>query len=121
MRFGVNYTPAVGWFHSWLDFSPSDTARDLEAIASLGADHVRIFPLWPVVQPNRTLIRASALRDVATVVDLAGSFGLDVNVDALQGHLSSFDFVPSWLDSWHRRNMFTDPDVVASTAAYVEA
>lgn len=121
MRFGVNYTPAVGWFHSWLDFSAADTARDLEAIASLGADHVRIFPLWPVVQPNRTLIRASALRDVATVVDIAGSFGLDVNVDALQGHLSSFDFVPSWLDSWHRRNMFTDPEVVASTAAYVEA
>ncbi|GGL09746.1 hypothetical protein JOE58_000173 [Curtobacterium luteum] len=121
MRFGVNYTPAVGWFHSWLDFSASDTARDLEAIASLGADHVRIFPLWPVVQPNRTLIRPQALRDVATVVDIAGSFGLDVNVDALQGHLSSFDFVPSWLDSWHRRNMFTDPEVVASTAAYVEA
>lgn len=121
MRFGVNYTPSVGWFHSWLDFSPSDTARDLEAIASLGADHVRVFPLWPVVQPNRTLIRQQALDDVATVVDLAGSFGLDVNVDALQGHLSSFDFVPSWLDSWHRRNMFTDPDVVASTAAYVRA
>ncbi|MFS2029115.1 glycosyl hydrolase, partial [Curtobacterium sp. CT11-45] len=121
MRFGVNHTPSVGWFHSWLDFSPSDTARDMEQIASLGADHVRIFPLWPVVQPNRTLIRRSALRDVATVVDIAGSFGLDVNVDALQGHLSSFDFVPSWLESWHRRNMFTDPDVVASTAAYVEA
>jgi len=121
MRFGVNHTPSVGWFHSWLDFSPADTARDMEQIASLGADHVRIFPLWPVVQPNRTLIREAALRDVATVVDIAGSFGLDVNVDALQGHLSSFDFVPSWLDSWHRRNMFTDPDVVASTAAYVEA
>ncbi|MGU3411632.1 glycoside hydrolase 5 family protein [Microbacterium sp. M1A1_1b] len=121
MRFGVNYTPSVGWFHSWLDFSASDTARDLEAIASLGADHVRVFPLWPVVQPNRTLIRQQALDDVRTVVDLAGSFGLDVNVDALQGHLSSFDFLPSWLDSWHRRNMFTDPDVVASTGAYVRA
>ncbi|WP_022907482.1 glycoside hydrolase 5 family protein [Curtobacterium sp. B18] len=121
MRFGVNHTPSVGWFHSWLDFSPSDTARDMEQIASLGADHVRIFPLWPVVQPNRTLIRRQALADVATVVDIAGSFGLDVNVDALQGHLSSFDFVPSWLDSWHRRNMFTDPAVVTSTATYVEA
>ena len=121
MRFGVNYTPAVGWFHSWLDFSAEDTARDLAQIASLGVDHVRVFPLWPVVQPNRTLIRPAALADVATVVDIAGSLGLDVNVDALQGHLSSFDFVPSWLDSWHRRNMFADPDVVASTAAYVEA
>ncbi|KQO61195.1 glycoside hydrolase 5 family protein [Curtobacterium sp. Leaf261] len=121
MRFGVNYTPAVGWFHSWLDFTPSDVARDLEQIASLGVDHVRIFPLWPLIQPNRTLIRSSALEDVATVVDIAGSFGLDVNVDALQGHLSSFDFVPSWLESWHRRNMFTEPSVVASTASYVEA
>lgn len=74
MRFGVNHTPSNGWFHSWLDFSPSDTARDLEAIAGLGADHVRVFPLWPVVQPNRTLIRPSALEDVATVVDIAGSF-----------------------------------------------
>jgi len=118
-RFGVNYTPSSGWFHSWLDFSPSDTARDFEAIASLGADHVRIFPLWPIIQPNRTLIRPRALDDVAQTVEIAGSFGLDVNVDALQGHLSSFDFVPSWLDSWHRRNLFTDPDVVASTGEYV--
>lgn len=121
MRFGVNYTPSVGWFHSWLDFSPSDTARDLEAIAELGVDHIRVFPLWPLVQPNRALIRPNALRDVVRTVELAAEFGLDVNVDALQGHLSSFDFVPSWLESWHRRNMFSDPDVVASTAEYVNS
>lgn len=121
MRFGVNYTPSGGWFHSWLDFSPSDVARDLEAIAGLGVDHVRIFPLWPLVQPNRTLIRPAALRDVAQTVAIAGSFGLDVNVDGLQGHLSSFDFVPTWLSTWHRRGMFTDPDVIGSTADYLRA
>lgn len=119
MRFGVNYTPSNGWFHSWLDFSRAAVARDLHEIKSLGVDHIRVFPLWPLVQPNRTLIRAKAIDDVLAVVDIAGQMELDVNVDALQGHLSSFDFVPSWLESWHRRNMFTDSDVVESTAAYV--
>lgn len=121
MRFGVNYTPSHGWFHSWLDFSPADTRRDLSAVASLGVDHIRLMPLWPLIQPNRGLIRQRALDDVATVVDIAGDLGLDVNVDALQGHLSSFDFVPAWLSSWHRRNLFTDPEVVGSLVDYVRA
>ena len=119
MRAGVNYTPSHGWFHSWLELDLDRVARDLDQVASLGVDHVRIFPLWPVVQPNRTLVRERALDDVVAVVDVAARAGLDVSVDAVQGHLSSFDFVPSWLESWHRRNLFTDPDVVASTAEYV--
>ncbi len=121
MRFGVNYTPRVGWFHHWLDFSADDVARDLDAISQLGVDHIRIFPLWPLVQPNRSLIRSTALADVERVIELAGARGLDVAVDGLQGHLSSFDFVPSWLTSWHRRDLFRDPEVIGSTAAYLEA
>lgn len=114
MRFGVNYTPSGSWFHSWLDFSAAQVSRDFDAIASLGLDHVRIFPLWPVLQPNRALIRHAAIADVVTVVELAAQRGLEVSVDVLNGHLSSYDFVPAWLVSWHARNMFTDPDVVAA-------
>lgn len=120
-RFGVNYTPRQGWFHSWLDLDLDSVGEDLAAIASLGVDHVRLFPLWPLLQPNRTLIRPRGLEDVRAVVDLAADLGLDVVVDALQGHLSSFDFVPSWLTTWHRRNMFTDPEVLAAEAALVRA
>lgn len=120
-RFGVNYTPRQGWFHSWLDLDLDAVGEDLQAVASLGTDHVRIFPLWPLLQPNRTLIRPRALDDVRAVVDVAQTVGLDVVVDAIQGHLSSFDFVPSWLATWHRRNMFTDPEVVASTAQMVHS
>lgn len=121
VRFGVNYTPRLGWFHSWLDLDLDAVGEDLTAIASLDVDHIRIFPLWPLLQPNRTLIRPRALDDVRAVVDLAAGLGLDVVVDAIQGHLSSFDFVPSWLTTWHRRNMFTDPEVVAATAHLVQA
>ena len=33
VRFGVNYTPRVGWFHHWLDFCADEVARDLDTIA----------------------------------------------------------------------------------------
>ncbi|MGW4506220.1 glycoside hydrolase 5 family protein [Streptomyces sp. NPDC004436] len=119
VRFGANYTPAQGWFHHWLDFDLDAVRGDLDAIAALGLDHVRVFPLWPVFQPNRALIRPRAVEQLVALADAAAERGLDVNVDGLQGHLSSFDFLPSWTRTWHRSNMFTAPDVVAGQEEYL--
>ncbi|QCX80491.1 hypothetical protein C9F11_34540 [Streptomyces sp. YIM 121038] len=118
-RFGANYTPSEGWFHHWLDFDLDSVRRDLDAIASLGLDHVRVFPIWPYFQPNRTLIRPRAVEQLVALADAAAERGLDVNVDGLQGHLSSFDFLPAWTQTWHRRNLFTDPDVVSGQREYL--
>ncbi|GAA5029758.1 glycoside hydrolase 5 family protein [Streptomyces siamensis] len=119
VRFGVNYTPSEGWFHHWLDFDLDSVRADLDSIAALGLDHVRVFPLWPLFQPNRTLIRPRAVEQLVALADAAAERGLDVNVDGLQGHLSSFDFLPAWTQTWHRRNIFTDPDVVEAQAEYL--
>ncbi|MFJ1967364.1 glycosyl hydrolase [Streptomyces sp. NPDC087903] len=116
LRFGVNYTPRRGWFHSWHDFDPAHAREDLAQIAGLGLDHVRVFHLWPLLQPNRTLVRTAAVDQLAHLVDLAGEAGLDVLVDGVQGHLSSFDFYPEWTRSWHHRNVFTDADAVEAQA-----
>ena len=121
LRFGANYTPSKDWMHSWLDFTPDDVRRDFAALAELGLDHVRVFPLWTVLQPNRTLIREKAVDDVRAMVDIAAEFGLDASVDVIQGHLSSFDFVPSWLFTWHDRNMFTDPAALDGQVSLVRA
>ncbi|MBL1119667.1 glycosyl hydrolase [Streptomyces sp. 110] len=121
LRFGVNYTPSQDWFYSWLDPDWGAARRDMKAIAALGLDHVRILPLWPVIQPNRSLIRRRALDEVRRMVEIAGMAGLDACVDVLQGHLSGFDFVPSWLANWHRRSMFSDPGAIAAQARLVEA
>ncbi|WP_369174244.1 glycosyl hydrolase [Streptomyces sp. R28] len=119
VRFGVNYTPSEGWFHHWLDFDLDSVRADLDSIAALGLDHIRVFPLWPYFQPNRSLIRPTAVEQLVQLVDAAAERGLDVNVDGLQGHLSSFDFLPAWTRTWHRRNLFTDPDVLDGQAAYL--
>ncbi|MDQ4213380.1 glycosyl hydrolase [Microbacterium capsulatum] len=120
LRFGANYTPSNEWMHSWLDLDLDDVRRDFAGLARLGLDHVRIFPLWPILQPNRTLIRAKAVADVRAVVDVAAEFGLDASVDVIQGHLSSFDFIPSWLFTWHDKNMFTHPLALSGQVALVE-
>jgi hypothetical protein len=116
MRFGVNYTPRVNWWHAWLDFQPSEIARDFEQIAALGLDHVRVFPVWSYFQPDRRHVRTQAIADLVRMVELAGAAGLDVQIDGLQGHLSSFDFYPPWTQTWHRRNVFTEPDVIEAQA-----
>lgn len=121
LRSGANYTPSTGWFYSWLDPDWSAVERDLAGVAALGLDHVRVLPLWPVLQPNRTQIRERALDDVRRTVEIAAAHGLDATVDVLQGHLSSFDFLPSWLATWHARNLFTDPEVVEAQVRLVDA
>ncbi|GAA1717907.1 cellulase family glycosylhydrolase [Isoptericola hypogeus] len=120
LRFGANYTPSQSWMYSWMDLDLDEVRRDFAGLAELGLDHVRVLPLWPVLQPNRTWVRPQAVDDVRRVVDAAAEHGLDASVDVIQGHLSSFDFVPAWLGSWHRTNMFTDPDAVAGQVLLVE-
>lgn len=121
MKFGVNYTPSGEWFYAWLDPQWDRVARDMRQIAELGADHVRIFPLWTLLQPNRTWINPKALADVRRMVEIGGEAGLDVYVDVIQGHLSSFDFVPSWLVSWHESSMFADEPAIEAQCALVAA
>ncbi len=121
MKVGVNYTPREGWFHSWLDLDVDAVRVDLEAIAGLGLDHIRVFPLWTLLQPDRGLVRERALDDVVALLDAAHEAGLDVWVDALNGHLSSFDFLPAWVTTWHRRNLFADPEVRSGQVHLVTA
>lgn len=119
LRFGANYTPRSQWMHAWMSLDLDEVRRDFAALAELGLDHVRVFPLWTLLQPNRTLIRQQAVDDVRAVVDVAAEAGLDASVDVIQGHLSSFDFIPSWLYTWHDKNMFTHPDALSGQAELI--
>src|SRR5579862_7915580 len=47
-RFGVNYTPSRNWWFCWNDWNADSIKRDLDAIAALGADHMRLMLIWQI-------------------------------------------------------------------------
>jgi len=110
-RFGVNYVPSNNWWYSWLDWDRESIKSDLEVIAGLGMDHIRIHCLWPTFQPNPAKVSKTALAHLVDLLGIADEVGLDVCVCVLDGWLSGFAFYPPWQKS---QNMFTAPSMIAA-------
>jgi hypothetical protein len=117
LRFGVNYVPSRHWWYSWVDWDAKAIADDLRAIAMLGMDHIRIHCLWPLFQPNSAYVSEIMLQRLGAFMEMADECNLDVCVTVLNGWLSGFVFLPNWVGPlWDgtRRNIFTDPEVIAA-------
>jgi hypothetical protein len=71
-RFGVNYTPSHNWWFCWNDWNPDPIKRDLDAIAGLGADHLRILLIWPFFQPNPKWVSQAHLERLDQLITLMG-------------------------------------------------
>jgi endo-1,4-beta-mannosidase len=111
LRFGVNYTPSENWWYYWLEGSPDRVRADFDAIRNLGMDHLRIFCIWSVFQPNPNWVSPRALSRLREMLDLADEFELDVQVTVLNGWLSGFLFVPDWAQ---QQDFFLAPQLVES-------
>ncbi|MEV4539045.1 hypothetical protein AB0J82_35260 [Asanoa sp. NPDC049518] len=116
VRYGVNYLPSREWWYAWVDWDDADIARDLDVIAGLGFDHVRIQCLWPLFQPNPAYVSPVLLSRLVRLLDLAHAYGLAVCPTVLDGWLSGFDFRPAWLRD---AEPFTDPATVEAAAFLV--
>src|SRR6186713_2726181 len=94
---GINYWPrakAMGW---WADFDAGEVSEELAMIRDLGIDVVRVFLLWESFQPEPDVVDASAVRDLATVADLAVGAGLQLEPTFFTGHMSGPNWAPDWL------------------------
>jgi len=97
-RFGLNYTPSQEWWYCWNHFQPESIARDLDAIAKIGADHIRIMLIWPSFQPNAGWVSPAHLDHLDTVMNLAAARGLDVCPTLLNGWLTGLKFLTPFDD-----------------------
>ena len=93
-RFGVNYTPSKNWWFCWNEWDADPIKRDLDAIASLGADHLRILLIWPYFQPNPKWISPLHLERLDQLLTLMGERHLDALVTVFTGQLSGWFFLP---------------------------
>ncbi len=93
-RFGVNYTPSKNWWFCWNEWDADPIKRDLDAIASLGADHLRILLIWPYFQPNPKWISPVHLERLDQLLTLMGERKLDALVTVFTGQLSGWFFLP---------------------------
>lgn len=109
LRFGVNYVPRKRWWYCWLDWDLQSVSDDLQAIADLGMDHIRIQCLWPFFQPGINYISDAMLERLHLLLDSADRAGLDVEVTVLNGWMSGIAFMPPWVS---RRNIFTDLEII---------
>jgi len=115
VRFGVNYVPSRTWWYLWSNWDLDGVRRDLQDVAALGMDHIRIQLLWPEFQPNEHATSAQNIDRLALLLDEAGKAGLDVEVTVLDGQLSGFLFVPAFLidnADGHIHNFVTDPSLI---------
>ena len=112
VRMGVNYVPSKNWWFSWADWNRRSIAADLDDIASIGFDHIRIMLIWSELQPNATYVRGELLDRLEELLELASQRHLDVQVTVLNGAVSGVLFVPPYLISNSDgtiRNVLTDP------------
>lgn len=93
-RFGVNYTPSQNWWFCWNDWKRDPIERDLDRIAALGADHLRVMLIWPFFQPNLTWVSPAHLERLDDLMTMAAARNLDVLVTVFTGQLSGWFFLP---------------------------
>jgi len=117
-RFGVHYAPPRNWFFLWNDFNVDDISRDLDAIASLGADHIRMFLIWPYFQPNRKWVSPAHLERLATLIRMVGERSMDIQLSLLNGWLSGFKFTASFDNPSAPGDMYRSPRMFEAQELY---
>ena len=115
-RFGVNYVPSQRWYYCYNDWNLSEIARDLDRVAEIGADHIRLMVIWPWFQPNPLAVSAAHLDRLEELVRCAAERKIDVLPCIYTGWLSGFHFNPNFYD---QEPFYTSEKWAAAQALYL--
>jgi endo-1,4-beta-mannosidase len=116
-RFGVNYTPSRNWWFCWNDWDADALRKDLDAIAALGADHLRVLLIWPYFQPNPKWVSPLHIHRLDELLTLMNERNLDALVTVFTGQLSGWYFLPPFNATNDR--FYTDENMWAAQEFFI--
>src|SRR5690606_4044444 len=94
---GVNYWPRRKAMYWWSDFDAGEVREEFAIIRDLGMSLVRIFLLWDDWQPAPDVVDPEALANLGTVLDIASSLSLKLDITFFTGHMSGPNWAPGWM------------------------
>lgn len=118
LRFGVNYVPSRHWYYCWNDWDSGAISADLDALAALGIDHIRVQLVWSWFQPNPEYVSEAHLGRLRELLILADQRGMDVLICPLTGWLSGYIFLPPNMAG---ADIFTDDRVLEQSVRFFDA
>ena len=110
---GVNYWPRNKGLAMWRDFDIQEIASDMETIAGLGMNSVRVFLRWSDFQPAPNLIDEAMMDRFEQVLDAARKAGIGVIPTFFCGHMSGENWDVPWRGG---RDPYTDPEMLRAQA-----
>ena len=96
-RLGVNYWPAAKGVTLWRNFDIDEVHCDMNTIAELGLDVVRVFLTWEDFQPDPEGVNCCALARLTALCDAVAAEGLKAIITLNVGQLAGHNWVPAWL------------------------
>lgn len=96
-RLGVNYWPAAKGPALFRQFDIDEVHCDMNTMAELGLDFVRVFLNWEDFQPDPDGVNCCALARLAALCDAAAAEGLKVITTLFTGHVMGHNWIPHWL------------------------
>ena len=96
-RLGVNYWPAAKGVTLWKNFDIDEVHGDMNTIAELGLDIVRVFLTWEDFQPDPEGVKCCSLARLTALCDAVAAEGLKAIVTLNVGYFGGHNWVPAWL------------------------
>jgi hypothetical protein len=112
---GANYVPSHDWHTTLEHWDAAAVDADLAALSRAGVRCLRVFPLWPLLQPEPDRVDSAKLDRLVSLLDMAQRHGLMVQVAPITGWMSGLTFLPRWADG----DIFTDEKIVAGEEVLV--